>query len=200
MPRKRTPAAPPVEAAPAEPPLEPAPAAGRAEPGQYLTFRLAGDDYAIPVLRTREILGMPSLTRVPTTPEWIRGVMNLRGSVVPVVDLAAKFGLPPTVASARTCVVLVELESEGEHSVMAVLADSVSQVVDLDADALEETPAFGTAVRPEFLQGLARPGDGERFALVLDVDRVLSADELLAAAATRDTAEAAESAARAERP
>jgi len=142
--------------------------------GQYLTFQLAGEEYALEVLRVREILRYAEVTRVPTAPPSIRGVLNLRGSVVPVVDLAVKLNLPDTPVTARTCIVIVEVAPEGETSVMGVIAESVSQVIDLLPSEVEPPPAFGPRARVEFLRGMARLG--ERFALLLDLDLLLATE------------------------
>jgi len=149
---------------------------------QYLTFYLAGEEYGIGILRVREILEYDTLTKVPQTPPSIRGVINLRGSAVPVVDLAAKFALPPSPVTKRTCIVIVEVDLAGQRTVMGVLADAVSQVVDLTATDIEAPPAFGTHVRPHYLQGMAKVG--KKFLLLLEVDGVLAAPELLAAEAS----------------
>jgi purine-binding chemotaxis protein CheW len=151
------------------------------EQSQYLTFYLAGEEYAIGILRVKEILEYDTLTKVPTTPSSIRGVINLRGSVVPVVDLAVKFGLPETPITKRTCIVIVEVALDGHPTVMGVLADAVSQVMDLTPADIEAPPVFGTAVRVDYLQGLGKVG--KRFVLLLDVDQVLAAAELRAAEA-----------------
>ncbi len=148
---------------------------------QYLTFHLAREEYAIGVLRVKEIIEYGTVTRVPATPPWIRGVINLRGSVVPVVDLAVKFGLPASEVTRRTCIVIVEVHLEEELTVMGIVADSVSQVMDLKPEDVEAAPSFGTRVRVEYLLGLGRAG--KSFVLLLDIDRVLSADEMLAARA-----------------
>ncbi len=161
---------------------------------QVLGFFLAGEECAVPILRVREILEFDAVTRVPGTPPWVRGVMNLRGSVVPVIDLAVKFGLPPASLTRRTCIVVVETDLEGERVVMGVLADSVSRVLDVAPGEIEAAPAFGTAVRVDYLLGLARLSG--RFVLLLDIDRVLSAAELLRVAA----AEAPAAASRADAP
>jgi purine-binding chemotaxis protein CheW len=147
---------------------------------QYLTFYLAGEEYAIGILCVKEILEYDTLTKVPQTPPWIRGVINLRGSVVPVVDLAAKFGLAASPVTKRTCIVIVEANLEGTQTVMGVLADAVSQVMDLAAEDIEAPPTFGTQVRVDYLQGMGKVG--KKFVLLLDVDRVLSASELLPSA------------------
>jgi len=147
-----------------------------AEGAQYLGFCIAGEEYAIGILRVREILEYDTLTKVPTTPPSIRGVINLRGSVVPVVDLAVKFGLPESVISKRTCIVVVEVNLDGERAVMGVLADAVSQVIDLPASEVEPPPPFGTRVRVDCLIGMGRAG--RKFVLLLDIDKLLSLDEL----------------------
>ena len=151
------------------------------EQTQYLTFSLVGEEYAIGILRVREILEYDTLTTVPQTPPCIRGVINLRGSVVPVVDLAVKFGLPATPITKRTCIVIVEADLDGTPTVMGVMADAVSQVMDLAPQDIEAPPAFGTRVRVDYLRGMGKVG--KRFVLLLDVDRVLSAADLLAGAA-----------------
>jgi purine-binding chemotaxis protein CheW len=147
-----------------------------AEQAQYLGFYIAGEEYAIGILRVREILEYDTLTRVPTTPPSIRGVINLRGSVVPVVDLAVKFGLPESVVSKRTCIVVVEVDLDGERAVMGLLADAVSQVIDLPASDVEPPPPFGTRVRVDCLIGMGRAG--RKFVLLLDIDKLLSLDGL----------------------
>jgi len=152
------------------------------EQTQYLTFSLAGEEYAIGILRVREILEYDTLTKVPQTPPCIRGVINLRGSVVPVVDLAVKFGLPATPLTKRTCIVIVEVDLEGTQTVMGVMADAVSQVMDLSPQDIEAPPAFGTRVRVDYLRGMGKVG--KRFVLLLDIDRVLSAADLRAGAAS----------------
>jgi purine-binding chemotaxis protein CheW len=148
-------------------------------PGQFLSFAVAGDEYAVAVLRVREILEYEAVTHVPGVPPWILGVINLRGSVVPVVDLAVKLGLPRTTPTRRTCIVIVEAALEGQHTAMGVIADSVSQVLDLRAEDVEPPPSFGTRLRVDYLVGMGKVGRG--FVLMLDIDRVLSTDELLLA-------------------
>jgi purine-binding chemotaxis protein CheW len=152
-----------------------------AEQSQYLTFQIADEEYAIGILRVREIIQYETVTKVPRTPHWIRGVINLRGNVVPVVDLAVKFGLPPTQPTTSTCIVIAEVTLEGEAAVMGVLADSVSQVIDLRREQIQPPPAFGTKVHVDFLQGMGQMD--KKLVLILDIDRVLTTDELLAAAA-----------------
>jgi len=153
----------------------------RTAPQQYLGFHLAGEEYAVSILRVREIIEYEVVTRVPGTPAWVRGVMNLRGSVVPVIDLAVKLGLAESPVTRRTCIVVAEVELGGEKVVLGVMADAVSQVLELAAAEIEPPPSFGTPVRVDYLHGLGRLGD--RFVLLLDIDRLLSAAELLQATA-----------------
>lgn len=152
--------------------------------GQYLTFFICEDEYGVGILRVREIIEYDSVTRVPGTPASIRGVMNLRGSVVPVVDFAAKLRLPPAPITKRTCIVVIEVQTEGEQLVLGVVADSVSQVVDLRAEDIEPPPSFGTRLAVDYLTGMGKAG--RKFVLLLDVDRVLSPAELLAASAAAE--------------
>lgn len=146
---------------------------------QYLTFLVAGDEYAVDILKVREILELGQVTKVPSMPAWIRGVVNLRGAVVPLVDLAAKFGLPATTPGKRTAVVVVEIALAGRLTVMGAVVDSVRQVLDLTPGQVEPPPPFGTQIRVEFLRGMTET-DG-KFILLLDADAVLSVDELLMA-------------------
>lgn len=147
-------------------------------PAQYLTFLTAGEEYAVAIGKVSEIVEYETVTFVPSAPSWIRGVMNLRGKVVPVVDLAVKFGLPASRISKFSCNIITEVMFQGENLTMGVLADSVSQVIDLAADEIEPTPPFGTRVKTEYLLGMGALG--KKFCLILDIDKVLSADELLA--------------------
>jgi purine-binding chemotaxis protein CheW len=146
--------------------------------GQYLTFFVGGEEYAVSILKVKEIIEYDTVTAVPNTSPWIRGVTNLRGNVVPVIDLAVKFGLPPSQVSKFSCIVITEVSCEGDRVTMGVIADSVSQVLDFSAGEIEAPPAFGTRVRIEFLLGMGKVG--KKFCLVLDIDKVLSADEILA--------------------
>ena len=144
---------------------------------QYLTFMIAGEEYAISLLKVKEIIEYDTVTPVPKTPEWVRGVINLRGSVVPVIDLAVKFRLPASVAGRLTCIVITEVECGGEATVMGVMADSVRQVIDLKPEDVEHPPTFGTRVKVDYLLGMAR--SGKKFCLILNTEKVLSTDELL---------------------
>jgi len=147
-----------------------------AQQTQYLSFQVAAEEYAIGVLQVKEIIEYDTLTGVPQTPAWIRGVINLRGSVVPVIDLAVKFSLPETQVTKLTCIIIVEVELEGEPTVMGLMVDAVSQVIDFQPAEILEPPAFGTHVNVDYLQGMGRAG--KKFVLILDIDKVLSAEEL----------------------
>ena len=143
---------------------------------QYLTFHLAGEEYAVGILHVKEIIEYGTLTRIPKTPASIRGVINLRGNVVPVIDLALKFGLEERPVTARTCIVMVEVEIDRARTVMGIIADSVSQVISLAEEDILPAPPFGTQVRIDFLHGMGKSGD--KFVLVLNIDKVLGAEDL----------------------
>ena len=147
------------------------------EQQQYLTFLLAGEEYAISILKVKEIIEYDTVTVVPKTPKWIRGVINLRGAVVPVVDLAVKFGLEERPVTRTSCIVILEGLLENQNTTMGIVADAVSQVMDLASGDIRDVPEFGTRVQVNYLLGMAQLG--KKFALLLDVDKVLSTDELL---------------------
>jgi purine-binding chemotaxis protein CheW len=154
---------------------------------QYLTFFIRGEEYAVGILRVREIIEYETVTRVPTMPTHVRGVINLRGSVLPVIDLAAKFGHGETVPGRTTCIAVVETLMNNEQLAVGLVADSVSEVLDISSEQIEPPPAFGTNVRVDFLTGMGKL-DG-RLVLVLDLDRILSPVELQQALETvNDTA------------
>ena len=144
---------------------------------QYLTFMIGGEEYAVSLLKVKEIIEYDVVTEIPKTPQWVRGVINLRGNVVPVIDLAVKFRLPASVAGKLTCIVITEVECEGEATVMGIMADAVRQVIDLKPEDVEVPPTFGTRVKVDYLLGMAR--SGKKFCLLLDTEKVLSTEELL---------------------
>lgn len=150
---------------------------------QYLTFFLADEEYAIGIHRVKEIIEYTIVTKVPKVPEWVRGVINLRGNVVPVVDLAVRFGLAERPVTKTSCIVVVEVEQESERTVMGVVADSVNQVIELGQKDIEAPPAFGTNVRLDYLSGMGKLG--QKFALILNIDSVLNAADLLAVASAQ---------------
>jgi purine-binding chemotaxis protein CheW len=142
----------------------------------YLTFFIRGEEYAAPILRVKEIIEFETVTRVPSTPAHVRGVINLRGAVLPVIDLAAKFGHGESAATRTTCIVVVETRVDGETLVVGLIADSVSEVVEIADEQIEEPPAFGTGVRVDFLAGMGKLD--HKLVLVLDIDRVMSPVEI----------------------
>lgn len=154
---------------------------------QYLTFFIRDEEYAVEILRVREIIEFEHVTHVPTMPSHVRGVINLRGSVLPVIDLATKFGHGETGATRTTCIVVVETALHGDLVTIGLVATAVSQVVDINENEIEPPPSFGTNVRVDFLTGMGKL-DG-RLVLILDIDRVLSPVEILE---TIEAAEAAE--------
>ena len=155
-----------------------------AEQSQYLTFLLDGEMYAIGILAIKEIIEFNKLTTVPMMPRFVRGVINLRGAVVPVIDLSARFGRAGTTASRRTCIVIVEIEADEGRQVVGVLVDSVSEVLDIAPSEIEPAPSFGARVRSEFIAGMGKVKGN--FVIILSVGHVLSAEEMgvLAAADT----------------
>ncbi len=142
---------------------------------ECLTFHLAGEEYALEVDHVREIVEYDILTRVPNTSAEILGVFNLRGLVVPVIDLAVKLGLPETRFSKRSCIIIVEVVLEEEKTVMGVVADAVSEVIKLKRQDIETAPTFGANYRVDYLQGLGKAG--KKFVMILDINRVLSFDK-----------------------
>jgi len=142
---------------------------------QYLTFQLDDEVFAIDVANVREILEFNSVTRVPKSPEYMRGVINLRGSVVPVFDMRLKFGMTGTERTINTCIVVVEVSYEGEDIIIGALVDSVQEVFELEADQIEPAPKIGTHLRTEFIRGMGKRD--ETFIIILDIDKVFSVEE-----------------------
>lgn len=143
---------------------------------QHLTFVLGGEMFAIAILSVKEIMEYGHLTVVPMMPDCIRGVINLRGAVVPVVDLACRFSSRPTEITRRSCIVIIEAESDGERQDVGVIVDAVSEVLEIRQDQIEPPPAFGAKIRTDFIQGMGKVEGG--FVIILNVDRVLSLDDL----------------------
>jgi purine-binding chemotaxis protein CheW len=155
---------------------------------QYLTFRLGEETFAVDVTKAREILDFTLPTRVPQTPGYMLGVINLRGSVVPVVDLRLKFGLAATATTRDTCIIVLEINADGEATTVGAVADSVEEVLELDAEQIEPPPRIGTRLKTEFIRGMGNH-DG-RFLIILDIDRVFSVDELSLVQSAGETADA----------
>jgi purine-binding chemotaxis protein CheW len=147
---------------------------------QYLSFALGDDRYAVGIERVREIVEYREPTRIPTTPSFVRGVVNLRGTVLPVLDLGVKVGLSARTPSRYTCVIVVEIDADNERTAMGLVVDSVHDVLELGVDDIVPPPPFGAPVRLDYLHGLGKVG--EAFVLVLSLDRVLSPEELAIAA------------------
>lgn len=145
---------------------------------QYLTFTLADEVFAVDVARVREILEITNITKVPQTPEFMRGVINLRGSVVPVIDLRLKFGMSETERTVNTCIIVVEVVMDGETIVLGSLADSVQEVIEMEPDQIEAAPHIGTHLNTDFIRGMGKH-DGH-FVMILDIDEVFSSGELAA--------------------
>jgi purine-binding chemotaxis protein CheW len=151
---------------------------GAGEPQQYLTFVLGVETYAIGILQIKEIIEFSGLTTVPMMPACIRGVINLRGAVVPVLDLSVRFGREATAATRRTCIVIVELSYEGNRQNIGVIVDAVNEVLEIPAADIEPAPSFGARLRAEFIRGMGKVAGN--FVIILDTDRVLEGTEIAA--------------------
>ncbi len=151
-----------------------------ADTGTYLSFRLGDEDFAAEIAKVKEVLEYPVITRVPRMPEYVCGVTNLRGSVVPVVDMRLKFGMSQVERTVDTCVIILEVSMGEDTLTIGCLVDSVREVFEMDASRIEPPPRMGTCINAEFLKGMGALDEG--FLMILDIDKVLSADELLAVA------------------
>ncbi len=143
---------------------------------QYLTFRLAEEVFALDISKVREVLDYRKVTKVPRTPEFMRGVINLRGNVVPVIDMRLKNGMTSTQETVSTCIIIVEVTIGGDTTVLGALADSVQEVIDLDPAQIEPAPRIGTQLSTDFIKGMGKTGDD--FIIILDIDKVFSSDEI----------------------
>jgi len=146
--------------------------------GKYLTFSLAEEEYGIGILKIKEIIGMMPITTVPRTPEFVKGVINLRGKVIPVMDLRLRFGMKEIDYTERTCIVVVEIEGTSGTVMIGVVVDSVSEVLNIKGEDVEETPTFGAKMNTDYILGMAKMGGGVK--ILLDIDQVLSEDEIAA--------------------
>lgn len=151
------------------------------ETTQYLTFKLDEEVFALDVAKVREILEESSITKVPQTPEFMRGVINLRGSVVPVIDLRLKFGMSRTEKTVNTCIIVAEVQLEDEVIVLGALADSVQEVIEMEPQQIEAAPHIGTRLNTDFIKGMGKLDN--RFVMILDIDRVFSSAELVSVVA-----------------
>jgi purine-binding chemotaxis protein CheW len=144
--------------------------------GKYLTFTLAGEEYGIGILKIKEIIGMMAITSVPQTPKFVKGVINLRGKVIPVVDLRLRFAMDSIDYNDRTCIIVVEIGRRGTDIVIGIVVDSVSEVLNIKSEDIEDTPTFGTALNTDYILGMAKM-EG-KVKILLDIDEVLSQDEI----------------------
>lgn len=143
---------------------------------QYLTFRIGNEHYGLELSQTREIIEYSGITEVPLMPNFLRGVINLRGEVVPVIDLAVRLGRKSIEVQKRTCIIVVELQNNEQNHVLGLLADAVSEVIEMDDENIEDAPSFGANIRAEFIQGIAKRED--EFVVLLDANNALSIREL----------------------
>jgi purine-binding chemotaxis protein CheW len=149
---------------------------GAAAPQQYLTFTLGGEMFAVAILNVKEIIEYGSLTEIPMMPGFIRGVINLRGAVVPVIDLSCRFGGRSSEVSRRTCIVIIELRENDQHHDIGIMVDAVSEVLEIAADEIEPPPTFGARIRTDFIDGMGKVGG--RFVILLNIDKILSIEEI----------------------
>ena len=145
--------------------------------GKYLTFCLANEEYGIGILKIKEIIGMMPITTVPQTPDFVKGVINLRGKVIPVLDLRRRFGMEPMNYTERTCIIVVEIAGSAGNVMIGVVVDSVSEVLSIKADVIEKTPTFGTKLKTDYILGMAKIGKGVK--ILLDIDRVLTEEDII---------------------
>ena len=155
--------------------------------GKYLTFALANEEYGLEIMKVREIFGYMDITAVPRTPAYVKGVINLRGQVIPVIDLRAKFGMETTDVTEETCIIVVEI-TQGDHKFdTGIVVDHVQEVLDIAGEDIEESPQFDSSVNTEFILGMGKIGDSVK--ILLDIDKVLNSDDLAKyAGATKETA------------
>ena len=144
--------------------------------GKYLTFTLADEDYGIGILKIKEIIGMLPITSVPQTPEFVKGVINLRGKVIPVMDLRLRFGMMSIDYTERTCIIVVEIAGQTGTILVGIVVDAVSEVLNIKSDEIEKTPTFGTRLNTDYILGMAKMEGGVK--ILLDIDQVLSSDQL----------------------
>ncbi|MBF0229520.1 MAG: purine-binding chemotaxis protein CheW [Desulfamplus sp.] len=144
--------------------------------GKYLTFSLAGEEYGIGILQVKEIIGMMPITSVPRTPNFVKGVINLRGKVIPVIDLRLRFSIPESEYTERTCIIVVEITASYGEMVIGIVVDSVSEVLNIKGENIEDSPSFGTSLDSEYILGMAKLEGGVK--ILLDIDKVLTSEEI----------------------
>ena len=144
--------------------------------GKYLTFCLAEEEYGIGILKIKEIIGMMPITAVPQVPDFVKGVINLRGKVIPVIDLRLRFGIPAMDYTDRSCIVVVEMKGESGTVLIGIVVDAVSEVLNIKEADIEDTPTFGVKLNTDYILGMAKMDNGVK--ILLDIDRVLGSEEL----------------------
>ena len=144
--------------------------------GKYLTFTLADEEYGIGILRIKEIIGMMPITTIPQTPEFVKGVINLRGKVIPVVDLRLRFGMGSIDYTERTCIIVVEIDAQAGTVMIGIVVDAVSEVLNIKGEDIEDTPTFGTKLNTEYILGMAKMEGSVK--ILLDIGRVLTGEEI----------------------
>jgi purine-binding chemotaxis protein CheW len=155
--------------------VNPAVLSAKSRDRKYLTFTLAGEDYGIGILKIREIIGMMSITSVPQSPDFVKGVINLRGKVIPVIDLRLRFGLPAIDYTERTCIIVVEIDRPDDILNIGIVVDSVSEVMNISGGDIEDVPSFGTQLNTDYILGMAKIESGVK--ILLDIDKVLNSHE-----------------------
>ncbi len=144
--------------------------------GKYLTFLLEDESYGIEILKVQEIIGMQTITRIPRTPEYVKGVINLRGKVIPVIDLRLRFGIEAAEVSRKTCIIVVQVSKSDASVTMGIVVDEVSEVLEISSNEIEPAPSFGTRVETSFILGMAKTEDSVK--ILLDIDRIMSEEEM----------------------
>lgn len=147
----------------------------QAKEGKYLTFSMANEEYGIGILKVKEIIGMMPVTPVPRTPGYVKGVINLRGKVIPVIDLRLRFGMPQAEYTDRTCIIVVDVTTSAGELQMGIVVDSVSEVLNIKPEEIDPTPSFGTNLQTEYIRGMAKMDAGVK--ILLDINRVLNQEE-----------------------
>lgn len=150
-------------------------ALSRQRAGKYLTFKLGGEEYGLEILKVREIIGLMSITAVPRTPPYVRGVINLRGKVISVLDLRQKFGMEGAAVTVESCIIVVDVALSGDSILMGLLVDAVSEVLDIGDEEIQDAPEFGTHINTDFILGIGKVKGAVK--LLLDIDRVMNIDE-----------------------
>jgi purine-binding chemotaxis protein CheW len=158
----------------------------RARGGKYLTFTLGKEGYGLEILKVREIIGYMDITAVPRTPGYVKGVINLRGQVISVIDLRAKFEMPTADRTDETCIIVVEIQHQGRKLNTGIVVDKVSEVLNISSDQIEDAPAFGSSVNTNFILGMGKIGSSVK--ILLDIDRVLSESDIDALQAAQKAA------------